>query len=205
MSDESDDGFALVQQTQMKRDDLMISLPIAYIIMALGVVGTLIQSLFAGFSIFMCACNYSWASGVTFLRYYSPISPRVGFAYCYICLLSSIIDGIYTLYAFLMIHKRYAQIMFLITLILSVITLFLSFLMLSMDQVFYAMEMRDPNWYEQTGNYPWYNNWFSTYLTPYKVEDIVRCILFSVQAILFVFAHQFSTQDFALGLDLTPM
>ena len=199
---DSDDGLVLVQQSKLKRDDLMISLPVAYMIIALGIVGTLVQSLFAGFSIFMCACNYSWASGVTFLRYYSPISPKVGFAYCYICLLSCLVNGVYTLYSFLMIHKRYAQVMFLITLILSVVTLFLSFMMLSMDQGFFAMEGRIPDWYENPTSYIWYNNWSSSRFTPYKIEDIIRCILFSVQAILFVFAHQFSTQDFALGLEI---
>lgn len=187
---------------ESQRDDLKISLTMAYVIVVLGVIGTLLQILWAGFSIFMVLCNYSWMPELTFMRYYSEIGPNVGFAHIFICMLSCLINAVYTLYSFLIINKRYAQVMFLISVLIGVVTLVLALNLEGTDQIFHAMDKRVPNWYEQVDTLDWAPDWIDRVFTPYKIKDIFRSVLFAIQAILFVFAHQFSKNDFAIGMEI---
>lgn len=191
-----------VKREPSQRDDLKISLTMAYVIVVLGVIGTLLQILWAGFSIFMILCNYSWMPNLKFLRYYAEIGPNIGFAHIFICLFSCLINAVYTLYSFLIINKRYAQVMFLISLLIGVVTLILALNLEGTDQIFHAMENRAPNWYDDVANLDWAEDWIDRVLTPYKIKDIFRSILFAIQAILFVFAHQFSKIDFAIGMEI---
>lgn len=191
-----------VKRDTTQRDDLKISLTMAYVIVILGIIGVLLQILWSGFSIFMAFCNYNWMPDLTFLRYYSEIGPNIGFAYIFICLFSCLINAVYTLYSFLIINKRYAQVMFLISLLIGVVTLILSLNLEATDQIFHAMAKRAPGWYDKTDELDWVDDWVSRVLTPYKIKDIFRCVLFAIQAILFVFAHQFSKIDFAIGMEI---
>jgi len=184
----------------VRRDDLMMSVRMAYTVVGLGAFVALVQPVFAGFSIFMVVANYGWVSGVKFMRYYANIAPSIGFVYCYVCLTGSVMSGVYTLYAFLMTSKRYAQFLFLVSLLLSVVSLGLSIDLVQMDEVFLAMQGREPGWYDTRP--VWFERWERVNFTPYMAKDVVRCAVFTVQATAFALAHHLSARDFMVGLGI---
>lgn len=207
-----DDGLADDHQpvpiddgAPVHRDELMVSLGVAYIVITLGIAATIIQSVWSGFSLFMMMMNYWWISGVKCLSYFSYMSAGVSFTHAYLNFLACLIAGIYTLYSFLAINKRYAQILFLISLLLSIVSFGMSLDLLTMCQVFDAMESRSPRWYHSpetsiTG----FDNWESDYFHPFIAKDAVRGIVYTIQSVIFVFAQQISAQDFQVGFDLVP-
>jgi hypothetical protein len=182
-----------------RRDDLMISLTMARIIMVLGFLGSLLQPIFAGVSLFFVLAQYAMLPKFYFLAYYAFIGSSLSFGYYYVCLFSGIINAVYTMWAWLAINKRYAQILYSVSLGLSLITLILSIVLMKSDQMFASMANRNRDWF-LTSSPTALADWESRVFSSYQVTDLFRSILFLIQAVSFAFAHYSSHNDFGVAM-----
>lgn len=201
------DGYSLIES---KRDDLMISKAMAYVIKYIGIAGTVIEAFYAGFSIFMVACNYGMMKDdYSFLRYHSVIAENISIIYLFINLITCVINATYTLFGWLVIKSLPFKILFTVSLVGSFIAYALSLDLLTLDNAIVAMNNRQPKWYEQSN----YNDiWaegtqfirssFQPDYLKYKVEDIIRCIFVVIYSLIFVISFQIIGREFEAGFDI---
>jgi hypothetical protein len=184
---------------KVHRDDLMISLPMAYIIMASGFIASLLEPIFAGISFFFVLVQYAILPKYFFLSYYSYLGTSLSFGYCYVFIFSAVINTSYTMWAWITIPKRYAQVMYTCSLVLAIITLILSLAMMRLDQMFGVMAHRNRDWF-LTASTASLADWDNRVFASYRVTDIFRCVFLLIQAIQFGFAYHFSQNDLAAAM-----
>jgi hypothetical protein len=183
------------------RDDLMISLSMARIIMALGFLGALVQPIFAGISFFFVLVQYLMLPKFYFVSYYSYIGPSLSFGYCYVCIFGGVVNTLYTMWAWIIISKRYAQVMYTVSAVLSIVTVVLSVSLMKTEQMFSSMGYRNRDWY-LTESATAIADWEDRVFGPYQVTDIFRCLTLLGQAIAFAFAHHVSYNDLAVAMSV---
>jgi magnesium-transporting ATPase (P-type) len=183
------------------RDDLMISLSMARIIMALGFIGALLQPIFGGISLFFVLVQYAILPKLFFLSYYAAIAPSLSLGYFYVCMVSGIINGLYTLWAWIIISKRYAQVMYAVSFVCSVISLALSIVLITPDQMFHAMHYRNQDWF-LTLPANTLSDWEGRVFASYQGTDVTRCVFLVLQALAFAPAFYLSRIDFATAMEV---
>ena len=177
------------------RDDLALSIPMTVLILNIGDVGTLILSILSGMSIMFCACNYSWLSGYEFLGYFSDIAPSISLFFCYISSISGMFILTYCIFSFIVSSNRVPKVLFIASTIFAIITVALSLSMVKVNEVFCAMNRRRPEWWLHLDTMPIPASWKRNVFNPYKAKDIVRCIFFCFETLLFIFGSQYLHPD----------
>lgn len=184
-----------------RRDPLKISLYMGYTIIFLGYIGLFIQAFFGGFALFIIIADYMMMPRYIFMSYYSKISPSINFLNIYISVISCIINTTFMAFGWILVKLRFVNIILSICVGLSIITLILSFTNTKASQMFYAMTQRQPDWYVDP-DFDRNNYWRKKVFIPFQAKEIVRCILYIFQALLFIVGHQFANHTFIKQFDL---
>ena len=186
-----------------RRDALLISIPMSYLILYLGYIGIFIESVFSGCSLFLICINYGVLGGYTFMGYYSEISPNIGFAYVLISAISLIINITYAAFSFFVVNRTLPKVMYVLSVVSILISFFISFFNTSTEQMFYAMTKRQPEWYTFPELYGFDDNWRNDVFVPYEAKDISRAILFVIGTLLFIFSQRTTERDFRYGFSIS--
>lgn len=200
--EEVHDLHPLLPEKHQKRDDLLISLPMAKIILMLRDIGTIILSILSGFSIMFCICSYGWLSDFEFFNYYSDLAPNYSIAFCYLLTVCCIIVFTYLLFGIIIDANNIPKVMLIISGILSLITLILSLMMVKTSEIICAMNRRRPQWWLKPNNDGVPESWEKKVFLPYKIEDIFRCCLLCIETFLFIFGAQFISSDLAIAFSV---
>ena len=187
-----------------KRDPLKISIPMGYAVVVSGYIGLYLHPIFSGFSLFMLIINYAMLPGYTFMSYFGHAAPAITFAYIYICVFCCVICSTYCTFTWIVIKNRIVSIILTISTALSIVTLILSIACVKVSQTFWAMTNRNSNWFLDP-NFDPNGSWRSSTFTPFQIKDIIRCIIFFVQSILYVIGHQLSANLLFKSLDLQTL
>jgi hypothetical protein len=179
-----------------KRDELLISKQMAWAIIILGVLGSILQPIFAGVCLFVVVCNYGVLPNLDFVSYYRYIAPSMSFGHIYVGVFSGIINGLYALWAWVFLKELGIRVVYTIALAAAVITFAFSLNVHAMDQAFYAMGNRDPTWYRAADSAA-LRRWRDAEFSAYKAKDVVRCIFFIIQALTFTLAYRHSSNTLA--------
>lgn len=184
-----------------RRDPLKISLGMGYTIIFSGYIGLFVQAFFGGFSLFIIICDYGMLSKYQFMSYYSKIAPLINIIYIYVSVISCVVNTTFMVFGWILVKHRFVNIVLTVCVGLSIITLILSFSNIKITQIFYAMTQRQPDWFVDP-NFDRNNNWRKKAFIPFQAKEIVRCILYIFQALLFIFGHQFANITFLKQFDL---
>lgn len=185
----------------IRRDPLKISLLMGKIIIILGNIGVFVQAAFAGFSLFIIICDYALLSDYQFMSYYSKISPSINFLNIYISVISCIINTTYTTFCWILVPRLYLNIILTVCIAVSIVTLILSLTNIKISQIFYAMTQRQSDWFKDP-DFDHSGNWRRKAFIPFQAKEIIRCILYFIQALLYIYGHQFTNYTLIKQFDL---
>lgn len=136
-----------------------------------------------------------------FMSYYSKISPSINFINIYVSVIICIIDTTFMAFGWILIKSRFVNITFTICVGIGIITLILSLTNTKASQIFYGMTQRQPDWFIDP-NFDRNNYWKKKVFIPFQAKEIVRCILYIFQALLFIVGHQFGNRTLIKEFDL---
>jgi hypothetical protein len=185
------------------RDMLMISLPMSWVVMVLGFLGSVLSMIWGGLLIFVAIANYACLPNNGFLNYYTDANTNIGFGSIYIGVVGLILSGVYLIWSFFLVERRYIQILYLVSLLLGVVCLVLSLHLVTEDQLLIAIRGRSPGWYREGGATKLSDpeSW-QRLLKKYLQKDIARAILFIFQSVMFGWTYQSSYLEMMAGLKL---
>jgi hypothetical protein len=179
-----------------QRDALMIGLPMAWAIIIMGYLATIVEPMFAGFALFMVIANYGFCTDYTLGAYYATMGSGTGTMFTLACLFSGIVNGLFTLFTWIIVKIGYVRVIFSLALVLSIATFVLSMISLPLGQIYTSMAQRAPEWFTEGSNII-HDEWKNGAFRKHQILEIVRAILFLGQGSLFCYGQHLTRAEFA--------
>jgi hypothetical protein len=175
----------------------------SWLVMVLGFLGSVLEVIWGGLLIFVAIANYACLPNNGFMNYYTNANTSLGFGSVYTGVVGMILSGVYLIWSFFLVEKRYIQILYIISLVLGLICLILSLHLVTEDQLLLAIRGRAAGWYRDGGaeNLADPESW-DRLLGSYLRKDIVRALFFIIQSVVFAWTYQNSYLEMMLGLKL---
>lgn len=184
------------QTSPPPRSRILLSIPMAWTLILLGYLCNFGECLYAGFTLMISVCSYSWLSDLQFFAYYCQHAISYSYAHIFLLWFFSVIHCTYATFSFKTTKIRLASILYIISAVFGIIAAIISFLTLKTDMAYVTMYRRDGAWWveELTGDA--YSSWRKDTFLPFRALDIARTVLILLMAVIFVFSFNISSPDF---------